>query len=1036
MRKKIVSESGGFNPRVFVAFLLISAALGLAVVSIATPTPASGTLSRTNSAVTYTDPTGAPPNLTHVALGKPNCGPGDAACSVFNLTIDPSITTPASGYNPAQYQLLFQWSWAVATVDFDIFVEDTSGNLVAKNTSTADPSSIIIPASQALSAYKLVVVLATGGPIPYTGTVTLQPAPPVSGLCNPNVANCTPPRYQSFPAGQGQADGAGEPSIGIDWNPNVASLKHDKVNTGGVAFFTANRTEWRVNFDDCASPAINLWEDVSALTTQEFVLTDPIGFVDHYSSAALGIAYPPPHTPGRVFSLDLIGGEGQSLASYSDNDGNSYLPGGNGGAPAGPDHETLGGGPYSPNQTIPISHPNYPNAIYYCSQNIVAEAQCSRSDDGGQTFGPGIPIYSPNQCTGGIHGHVKVARDGTVYVPNASCGTTGTAGVAVSTDNGVTWTENNVANSTSNQDPSVGIGQNDVGKPGGQATNTIYVGYVDGDGHAKVVHSGDRGVNYSQPVDVGSALGVTHAAFPVVVAGDDNRASFAFLGTGDGISTNTSPCNVYGATLNCKNMWHLYIATTYDGGTNWITIDATPTDPVQQGVICLEGTSCLQGRNLLDFNDFGIDSQGRGLVGYADGCVGCTNTFVRQSAAAHGTVTRQSGGRRLFAFFDPQEPAPPAAPQLVSATLQTGGVLIKWLEPDNGGSPITGYKIYRGTTSGAETFVAQVTANDLKYIDALPPAGDVFYYVTAVNSIGEGTHCRELSLGGAQPSESACALPYITVAGPGSPGNVPSDPTQGELSIEHVNIGEPFTTCTDNSITFLMKVATLDPGHTGTAAPPPNSEWQILFGVTDTQGRAQTLYVEMDTFNGLPEFQYGRRDPSATGGTLDSGECTAQPGNPLVTCPAITGSYSADGTIQIKLNVNAPLHFTAPTGATGVAFDWDARNPGTLLKDVTGNTFLFVGVGAGLLETVETTAGGNYTRKGNSACNSAEPTAALTASPQAGAPPLQVAFNASGSNEPPGACGVINSYTMNFGDGTARSDPEHSDLQSYLYDGR
>ena len=1019
MQKKSASESGALNPRIFIAFLLCSAAAWIAVLSFATPSPANGTLSRTSGPISYTDSTGAPPNLTHVALGKPNCGPSNAACSIFNLTIDPSITTPTGDYNPANFQLLFQWNWAVATVDFDIFVEDAAGNLVAKNTSTADPSSIIIPAKNALATYKLVVVLATGAPIPYTGTVTLEPAGPSSGLCNPALTNCAPPRYENYPAGQGQADGAGEPSLGVDFNPNVATLKHDKVNTGGVAFFTANRTEWRVNFDDCSSPAINLWEDVSAIFTQEFVLTDPIGFVDHYSSLELGTTYPPPQTPGRVFSLDLIGGQGNSFASYSDDDGNSYLPGGNGGPGAGPDHETLGGGPYSANQTIPISHPNYPNAIYYCSQNIVAEAQCSRSDDGGQTFGPGIPIFSPNQCTGGIHGHVKVARDGTVYVPNSSCGTTGTAGVAVSTDNGLTWTENNVTDSTSSQDPSVGIGQNDVGKPAGQTTNTIYVGYVDGDGHAKVVVSGDRGANYSQPVDVGEALGVTHAVFPVVVAGDDNRAAFAFIGTGDGVSSNASPCNVYGATLNCKNIWHLYVATTYDRGANWITVDATPTDAVQQGVVCLEGTSCLSGRNLLDFNDFAIDSQGRGLVGWADGCVNCTNTFIRQSTSAHGTVTRQSGGRRLFAFFDPTEPAVPAAPQLLSATDQAGGVLVSWLEPDNGGSPITSYKVYRGTASGAETFLASVTADNLKYLDATPPAGpDIFYYVTAVNSIGEGGHCRELSLGGAQPNESSCSLPYITVAGPGSPGNLPTDPTLGELSIERVGIGEPFTTCTDNSITFLMKVETLDPGNTGTAALPPNGEWQVLFGVTDTQGRAQTVYVEMDTFNGLPEFQYGRRDPSATGGTLDSGQCTSQPGNPLITCPAITGSYAADGTIIIKLNVNAPLHFDAPTGATGVAFDWDPRNPGSKLTAIKGNTFLFVGAGAGLLETVTTTSGGDYTRVGNTSCNSAGPTASLDASPRSGSAPLNVTFDGSASSEPAGACGTINSYTMNFGDGS------------------
>ena len=79
--------------------------------------------------------------------------------------------------------------------------------------------------------------------------------------------------------------------------------------------------------------------------------------------------------------------------------------------------ETLGGGPYAGTPPATASYPasGTKNAIYYCSQNIVAEAQCSRSDDGGVTFGPGVPIFSPSQCTGGIHGHVKVAPDGTVY---------------------------------------------------------------------------------------------------------------------------------------------------------------------------------------------------------------------------------------------------------------------------------------------------------------------------------------------------------------------------------------------------------------------------------------------------------------------------------------------------------------------------------------------------------------------------------------------------------------------------------------------
>ena len=1023
MKKKSFSQSAFFNPRILIAFALCSIGASIGWLSFAAPTPTAGTLSTSNRSITYADPVGSPPNLTGFALGNPNCGPNDSLCSVFNLTIDPTVGTPAAGYDPTQYQIAVQWAWTPPAVDNDVFIKNSGGAVVAKNQSTADPSTIILPTNLAPGVYKLILVLSTGAPVPYTATVTLEKAPSGPGICNPAIANCAPARFQSFPAGPGQADDAGEPSLGVDWNPNVASLQHDQVNTGGVAFFTSSNHEWRVNFDDCSSPAIFNWEDVSAVFDQTAPLADPIGFVDHYTNVELGRAYPPPHTPGRIFSLQLVGGQGNSLGAFSDTDGNSYLPGGNGGPGQGPDHETLGGGPYTGAPPALASYPatGAKNAIYYCSQDIAAEAQCSRSDDGGQTFGPAVLLFNPTVCTGGIHGHVKVAPDGTVYVPNSSCGTVGTAGVAVSTDNGMTFTEHNIINSTSSQDPYVAIGQNNVGKPAGQASNTIYLGYTDGNGHPKVAFSGDRGANWSLPVDLGLPFGITHAVFPIAAAGDDNRAAIGFLGTGDGIAS-TGTCNPYGAVLNCKNIWHLYVATTYDGGQNWITTDATPNDPVQTGTICLEGTTCAGGRNLADFNDMAIDSQGRILAGFADGCPNCTNTFSGQSNASHGTVTRQSGGRRLFAFFDSVEPAPPAPPQMVSAVQNGIAALVTWLEPDNGGSPITGYKVYRGTSSGGEIFLADVAgATTTKYFDPSPPSGpgvNVYYYATAVNANGQSGHCREVSLiappvGGG----TSCAYPYLNVDPAGSPGNVASDPTQGELTIQNVNIGEPFTSCTDNSITFLMKVKTLDPTGTGTATPPPNAEYQFLFTITDTLGRPQTVYVEADTFNGTPEFTYGRRDPSATGGTFDNGQCTSQPGNPLATCPQISGSFSPDGTVQVKLDLSAPLHFDAPgsTAPTAVAFDWNGSAAGTHLASISGNTILFVGVGAGFLETVQTTGGGAYTRIGNNKCSAALPVARLTATPMSGNGPLQVSFDGSTSSDP-SPCVAVNSYTLDFGD--------------------
>ena len=266
------------------------------------------------------------------------------------------------------------------------------------------------------------------------------------------------------------------------------------------------------------------------------------------------------------------------------------------------------------------------------------------------------------------------------------------------------------------------------------------------------------------------------------------------------------------------------------------------------------------------------------------------------------------------------------------------------------------------------------------------------------------THCREVSLVPAGPGGGdKCTFPYLGVDGPGAPGNVPTDPTAGELTIQYVNLGEPFTTCTDNSLTFLMKVATLDPAGTGTAVLPANSEWQVLFTVKDTNGNNQNVYVELDTFSpntpANPGISYGRRDPCSAGcGTVDSAACT-QGGTPPSTCPKIAATYAPNGTIQFKLDLSTPLTFAAP-GAPGVgsAFTWDAHAPGAALTGVTGNTFFFAGAGAGLLETVQTTGGGNYTRSGNVACQSAQPIAMLSANPMSGAPPLAVNFDASGSS--------------------------------------
>jgi hypothetical protein len=541
-----------------------------------------------------------------------------------------------------------------------------------------------------------------------------------------------------------------------------------------------------------------------------------------------------------------------------------------------------------------------------------------------------------------------------------------------------------------NNDPSIGVGRGDeVKTAAGSPAGRVYFGYSEG-GRPKIATSDDKGRTWSIPVDVGIPFGIRNIVFPQVIAGDDDRAAFMFLGTPTGGN--------YQDTANFNGEWHMYIATTYDGGQTWTTVDTTPNDAVQRGSICTSGTTCGADRNLLDFNDLKMDYEGRIVGAYADGCVGCTSPGTSRSDLA--TIVRQSGGGRLLAQFDPVEVAAPLAPRVNSVTRSGNVVNLNWSAPDNGGSPITGYNVYRRKgASGVDGRIGTTTKTIFDDASAAA-AKQYFYRVTATNAQGESASCGSFPVGDAPVTQSPCTTPGVTVLADPSGDNTTGAAQRDIRSVSFAELYDPASA--RNKLYITMKAGSFAPLNT----PPPSSRWTVYFTRPNANGTTTEWYVSMVTDDtaspGTPVYRYGHTEPG-TGGVRS-----------LVTDGrADRGTFTPDGTIIIEIS--------NPT-KTGTAVNskvFPELQAGEVIGNINAATQQSAGV---LLINDDSTGAGTYTLKGNNFCrpNSA-PVASLSASPSSGNAPFAVTLDASGSSDADTAApaDTVASYTFDFGDGSA-----------------
>jgi len=930
---------------------------------------AAATISPGNPTVNFTGgPFLIPTNASDNAAGPVTCDQTQP-CEDFTLTVD-FPQSYLSAHPNDQLKIQISWDDPTGGQDLDTWLVDNpdDGTYPAHAANGGDnPEIITIPLSNIGAGphnffVRVAPFISTAQA--YNGKITIDsPAPTGPGGTAPPPFAGIAPRYNTYAPGPGMGETAGEPSIGY----NLTTRR---------AMYISGLQTLRVTLPNGACDA--LWEDVSYLVTKTKSL-DPILFTDQRTGrtfvSQLNSVVPPA-------SPVLIGLN--SLLAYTDDDGATWTPAQINPPDGSYDHQTVGGGPYP--ASVPLGNAiNKGSAIYYCSQAGVT-AFCSRSDTGGLTFNRSFPIYNSllDGC-GGIHGHVKVAPDGTVYVPNRGCN--GVQSVTVSEDAGTTWTVRHVESQSFTArtppgilDPSVAVASD----------GTLYFAWVskeaDG-GHPHVAVSHDKGVTWTDDTDLGYHQGLHNAVFMEAVAGDPNRAAIGFVGSTEAGDHEAEAF---------KGSWYVYIATTYDGGKTWAVVNATPNAPVQReaGIWNEGGSSPL--RNLLDFNEITTDEKGRVLYAFADGCIGVCEEGGPNSFSSKATIARQSGGRGLLTAFDPNEPAAPQGACL-SGRRDDLASYLKWKTPDNGGSNITGYKIFRSTpTPGTEVLIGLTGGNKTSYNDrsANPSVATYIYRIVAVNSQGDGAASNSVNLSIAPRVEptGACMLPGVQVLT--DPTGDASD-TLAQHDITSVSMSEPDSL--PGKIVFSLKVANL-------STIPSGWRWAVRFGApqkppTDpVVGAQEDWFVSLVTSDGAaPAFTYG-----STGVFQGASRVFTTLGN-----LDAASNANADGTITLVLPKSAIGNPTAGQAITSIFGSVRLTLPSVL-----------PGTG-GTNETIpDSTGTGSYQLRASNLClPNTPPLARLSAGSESGTVPLTVSFDGSTSVDPD-AIDTVASYTFNFGDGS------------------
>ncbi len=880
--------------------------------------------------------------------------------------------------------------------DFDIYLLDANGNDLGGSAAatTANPEIMPIPLNAGSSTYRIRVVPYLTAGQTLSMNIKLEAGTQVTGTTQVSEGGPLMANYRS-PLGLRAA----EPTIGIN------------RNTDDV-FFMFNFDQARVSFDDSTVPATASWVEVTEFLANlnsgdPFLADDPTPYYDENGNIT---GYNP-----SIWTAQL--NVATSIIGTTTDNGESWTVTQGGGQPHGADNQSIFGGPY-PEGHRPLTA-TAEHALYYCSHAAV-NATCSRSDDGGLTFNPSRPIFplflaeTNDLCNN--HGHVRVGADGTVYVPmNNTCNDA--QGLAVSIDAGESWHFVTVPETLRGRwDPSVAIARDgktlyfaygeETGSGGRDAQGQridddeprVIKGELDkSNANAPTIHWDPRGA-----VNLAGPFGLKNIVFSTAIAGDAERAAVAFHGT-------TTDGDSGDPTIMASAIWHLYLAVTYDGGASWQVQNVTPDDPTQKGAVCDHGTSCATetrpaDRNLLDFMGMTIDSQGRIVIGYADGCTGACVTGVANYDDA-GVIARLVSGKGLLAEYDsilnPGGNGP--SKSILNASRDAFGVALDWsaARPGDNGAPVAQYIIERNLDGGSFselTRTAQLKLVDRTAIDASVSYG---YRIQAMDSQGYvGPYSAELFP--TLPTEDVCVAPGLTLlSDPAGDQTGPSGQDLQLLTISQFHAGDGMP-----RLRFQFRTGDL-------TVLPPNTGWYSSFELPLQDGETTATIRGVRMFTdaaGQVAYQAYTANPS-NGGQIDGRFV-----DPDTTVAAESGEYG-DGVISIV--VKASDLFVVP-GAVLTGF-----NAGTTQSSSNSATVpnFVTAVSDEMPDGLGRT--GSFVVRADAHCapNTA-PNAVLKTDISEGPAPLTVNFDASDSSDPDAGTDTVDNFVFDFADGSSLASPD------------